>query len=129
MAKTQRYGIKFPIKVESPYKTLVDLNTNKADRIKSDLMHLIFTPKGQMLRKPNFGTNLIQFIFNPNDSQTWDDVKYEIKEVVSQYIEDCTLVDIEIAEANEGMTLLAKMIFNVNEDDGSVTTHELLTNL
>ena len=64
MAKEQKYGIKFPINVVSDDKTLFDLNYTRAESVKSEVMHLIFTPKGQRLRNPNFGTRLIQFIFN-----------------------------------------------------------------
>ena len=71
MAKEQKYGIMFPITVSSEDMTLFDLAHTRAEQIKSEIMHLIFTPKGQRLRNPNFGTRLIQFIFNPNDSETW----------------------------------------------------------
>lgn len=129
MAKTQKFGIKFPINIVSEDRTLVDLNRSKTEKIKSQLMHLIFTQKGQRLRKPNFGTNLLQFIFNPNDSQSWDDVKFEIKECVKNNIPDCTLEDIEIFEENEGLTLIAAMKFLVTEYDGTTTLNTLVTNL
>ena len=35
-------------------KTLFDLNKTRAEMIKSQIMHLIFTPKGQRIRKPDF---------------------------------------------------------------------------
>lgn len=127
MAKTQKYNIKFPINILSDDRTLFDLNKSKADKIKSELMFLIFTQKGQRLRMPDFGTNLIQFIFNPNDTQTWEDVKYEIKESVSKYVTDCSLEDIEIYEEDEGKTLLVALKFLVTEDDGSVTLNTLIT--
>lgn len=129
MAKTQKYGIKFPFGVVSEGKTLLDLNLTKAEQIKSQLMHVLFTPKGQMLRTPDFGTDLLQYIFNPNDSQTWGDVKFELKECVKQWIPDCNLEDIEIYETNEGRGLVAAMKYSVTESNGASTTYELITNL
>ena len=86
MPKIQKYGIKFPITVISEEKSLFDTNTYQSDSVKSELLHIIFTPKGQRLRDPEFGTNLIQYIFNPNDNQTWDDVVSEVKDATSKYL-------------------------------------------
>ena len=61
MVKTQKYGIKFPFNILSEDKTLLDLNKTKGEQVKSQLMHLLFTQKGQRLRSPDFGTNLLQY--------------------------------------------------------------------
>ena len=129
MGKTQKYGIKFPFNIVSDYKNLLDLNITKADRVRSQLMHLIFTQKGQRLRLPDFGTNLLQFIFNPNDLQTWDDVQYEIKEGVKKWVPDCELNNITIYETDNGRGLIAELKYSVREDNGTTTEHELVTNL
>ena len=129
MGKTQKYGIKFPFNIISDYKNLLDLNITKADRVRSQLMHLIFTQKGQRLRLPDFGTNLLQFIFNPNDLQTWDDVQYEIKEGVKKWVPDCELNNITIYETDNGRGLIAELKYSVREDNGTTTEHELVTNL
>ena len=92
----QRYDIKFPFQTKSLLNTFIDLNLNEMDSIKSQIMHLLFTPVGQRLRKPLFGSKLIQFIFNPNDTQTWDDVVSEIKTMINTYIPNCTLNEINV---------------------------------
>lgn len=129
MAKFQKYGIKFPINVTSDDKTLFDLNNTRAESIKSKIMHLIFTPKGQRLRNPEFGTRLIQFIFDPDDSQTWGDVVSEIKETVSLWIPECNIQDIEIKDIEDGLTLLARIRYTLNERDGSTGIYEIITKL
>ena len=129
MAKIQKYGIKFPFGIVSEEKTLLDLNLSKAEQIKSQLMHVLFTQKGQRLRSADFGTNLLQYIFNPNDSQTWGDVKFELKECIKKWIPDCNLEDIEIYENDEGRGLVAAMKYSVTETNGGTTTYELITNL
>lgn len=129
MGKTQKYGIKFPFNIISDYKTLLDLNITKSDRVRSQLMHLIFTQKGQRLRLPDFGTNLLQFIFNPNDLQTWDDVQFEIKESVKKWVPDCNLNNITIYETDSGRSLIAELKYSVTEDNGTTTEHKLVTNL
>jgi phage baseplate assembly protein W len=129
MAKTQKYGIKFPINVSSDDMTLFDLSHSRAEQIKSEIIHLVFTPKGQRLRKPNFGTNLIQFIFNPNDNQSWGDIVSEIKESVKMWIPNCAITDVEVAEYEDGLTLFARIKYTLTEQDGSIKNYEIISKL
>lgn len=116
MANLKRYGIKFPITIQSADNTLIDLNRTKDDEVYSELVHLIFTPKGQRLRDPNFGTRLIQFIFNPNDSETWGDILTEIKETVSKYIPSCSIKDLTVNESDNGIGLNVEMKYTVKQN-------------
>ena len=116
MANLKRYGVKFPITVQSADNTLIDLNQTKEDEVYSELVHLIFTPKGQRLRDPNFGTRLIQFIFNPNDSETWGDILTEIKDTVSKYIPSCSIKDLTINESDNGVGLRVDMKYTVKQN-------------
>ena len=119
MANIQRYGIKFPITILSSDNTLIDLNEEQSDEVYSQLTHLIFTPKGQRLRDPDFGTRLIQYIFNPNDSETWGDILMEIKETVSKYIPMCSIQQLEVEENENGIGLVVKMKYIVKSNNSS----------
>lgn len=119
MANLQRYGIKFPITILSADNTLVDLNQTKDDEVQSELIHLIFTPKGQRLRDPDFGTRLIQFIFNPNDSETWGDILTEIKDTVRKYIPSCSIKDLVVSESDNGVGLKVDMKYSVKRNGSS----------
>lgn len=123
------YGIKFPISNVSEENTCLDLNLTRREQVESELLHLLFTPRGQRLRNPNFGTNLIQFIFDPKDEQSWGDVKYELKDIVKRNIAGCTLNDIEIMEGANAYDLMAVIRFTVQEADGSSTTSTIATKL
>lgn len=128
MAKISHIGIKFPFGIKSLEKTFLDLDRNPQDAIKSAIMHLIFTPKGQRVRNPEFGTNLIQYIFNPNDSQTWGEIKNEIKESVSKFVPNTNLDDIEIYEVDDGLGLVANIKYTVKDNTFS-NTYQLITKL
>lgn len=119
MANLQRYGIKFPITILSADNTLVDLNQTKDNEVQSELIHLIFTPKGQRLRDPDFGTRLIQFIFNPNDSETWGDILTEIKDTVRKYIPSCSIKDLVVGESDNGVGLKVDMKYSVKRNGSS----------
>ena len=124
MARTQRYGIKFPTTIEQG-KFLFDLNKTVSDSVKSQIMHLVFTPVGQKLRDPEFGTHLIQYIFNPNDSQTWGDIEFDIKDKVKRYVSGCEVKSVETSESDNGLGTVVKITYTVTEMDGTNKTYEL----
>lgn len=117
----QKYDIKFPFQTKSLLNTFVDLNITEMDSIKSQIMHLLFTPVGQRLRKPLFGSKLIQYIFNPNDTQTWDDVVSEIKTMISMYIPNCSLTKINVYETDNGLGLMAEIGFSITKGDSTIS--------
>lgn len=96
MAQKQFFGIKYPFQNESEDNYYLDLNTSYEEKMKSELLHIIFTPKGQRYRMPNFGTDVIKYLFEPNDSETWAGIKSEIRTQVSKYLPNITFDDITI---------------------------------
>lgn len=128
MGKIKHYGIKFPFTAKSGEGTLIDLSLSQQEEVISEIMHVLFTPKGQRLRNPDFGTSLIQYIFNPNDNQTWGDIKNEIKTSIKNYIPNCNIKDIEIAEGEKEYELFAKIKYSIVEG-GYETDYETITKL
>ena len=102
MAVTQKYGIKYPFTSDNDDGTYIDLNQTYADGIKSQVLHVIFTPKGQKLRDPEFGTDIIRYVYSPSDSLTFNEVKNEISEKISKYVPSVTFRDISIYNDEEG---------------------------
>lgn len=128
MAKTHRLGIRFPFNIKNEEGTFLDLDRTYGESIKSQIMHLIFTPMGQRLRRPLFGSKLIQFVFNPTDNQTFSDVVGEIKDMVKRNIPNCNIDDVNVYEVDEGRTLVASIKYSVNEN-GTTTQYQIMTNL
>ena len=96
MAQKQFFGIKYPFQNESENNYFLDLNESFEEKMRSELLHIIFTPKGQRYRMPDFGTDLIKYIFEPNDSETWANMVNEIRVQVSKYLPKVKFNDIEI---------------------------------
>ena len=94
--RKQYYGIKFPFTKDNNDEIYLDLNENFVDKAKSDMFHAIFTPKGQRVRMPDFGTNLIQFIFEENDQMTWDKVRDEISATTEKYVPSVKVTDVMV---------------------------------
>jgi phage baseplate assembly protein W len=72
------------------------MNKNSYDAIKSDLIHLLLTTPGDRLYLPDFGTNLRQYLFEPNDNKVRDDIKTEIQTAVSKYIPNLTITTLTV---------------------------------
>jgi phage baseplate assembly protein W len=100
MANGKYINIVYPFK-ESSKGFYIELNDDENQAIKSDLMHLILTQRGQRLYNPNFGTNLLKFIFEPNDSITLSGIKEEITTVVKKYLPKLQINDISVVESEE----------------------------
>lgn len=125
----QFYGIKYPLSEESNRLTFFDLNESKRDSIQSMLLHIILTPKGQRLRHPNFGTDLIKYVFEPNDSTTWEDIKSEIRKQVSFYLPNVTFNDINIQHnLDEANSIYVEIDYSVNIN-GVTTINKALVKL
>ena len=73
-----------------------DLTTTDNDAIRSDLMLLILTNKGERLYMPDYGTDLKRYLFNPMDSVTQSDIKQNISESVAKYMPNLTIDNVNI---------------------------------
>jgi len=87
-------GIFFPF-TESDTEFVKQTKTSN-DEIRSALTHLLLTNKGERYYLPDFGTNLRNFIFNPNDNTTYDAMKDEVRTAVTKYFPQVQITDIII---------------------------------
>ena len=115
MIKKQYFDFKYPFTNDCMEKYGFDLNNNQRERVASDLLHLIFTPKGQRLRLPDYGTNLIQYIFEPNDESIWPEVKQEIQDTVRKWIYGVDLDDIQVMASEDGTEIYVRVDYSVTE--------------
>ena len=76
----------------------LDLNLDLKSKVESEIAHVILTPKGSRLRRPEFGTGLARYIFDQNDNITWEDVRKEAIEAVRKYVKNTELEDIEVLQ-------------------------------
>lgn len=93
-------NIDFPFK-NSPKGFFLNLNDNDQRAIKADLMHLLLTRKGQRLYNPNFGTDLLRYIFEPNDDLTLESIKEEVTASVRKYIPNLIIKDLKVTPSTD----------------------------
>lgn len=115
MTKKQYLGIRYPFTSQDFQNFYIDLNSSLKGKVKSQIMHVIFTPKGQRLRNPEFGTDLIKYIFDPNDTATWESVKNEIKDSVSRWVNNVNLKDIQIVKnVDDDLEFFVRVDYTIN---------------
>jgi len=100
MASKRHININFPFN-NSLDGFFLDMNSDERNAIKADLMHLILTRKGQRLYNPEFGTDLLKFIFEPNDSLTLNGIREEITTVVNKYLPKLNITEIIVEPSTE----------------------------
>lgn len=97
MGRFKQYlGIKFPFTKNQDNGLFIDLNEKPEDKVASQIVHVLLTPKRQRIRKPMFGTDLIQYIFGGNTEEDWEMIKNEAIQSISKYVPNTTLTEIEI---------------------------------
>ena len=94
--KKQYYGIKFPFTISKQDGFFVDLNSDLKDKVASEIAHVILTQKGTRLKMPDFGTDVIKYIFEPSDTLEWNTVESEIRRAVGQYVSNATIQSVEV---------------------------------
>jgi phage baseplate assembly protein W len=128
MANGKYININYPFK-DSPKGFFLDLNSGDQQAIKADLMHLILTRKGQRLYNPDFGTDLLRFIFEPEDGLTIGQIKEEITNVVKKYLPKLNLTDISIVESTESEYAVVLRIDYTITDDVFTSTDFVIINI
>lgn len=111
-------NITFPFK-NSDVGFFINLNKTNKDSIKSNLMHILLTKKGERYMNPDFGTNLLRFLFEPTDNITLVNIKDELREVVTKYLPNITINDLEVEEnTNNNYSFRVILSYRINNIGG-----------
>jgi phage baseplate assembly protein W len=103
MANGRTYGITFPFRDSFDGKYL-DLTDYDNEEIRSNLIHLLLTRKGARYFLPDFGTRLYEYIFEPLDGPTFNQIEAEIRDSVETYIPNLLIKSISVYAATEDIT-------------------------
>ena len=103
MADGKTYGIAFPFNDSEEGKYL-KLTQTANDEIRTDLIHLLLTRKGSRYFLPDFGTRLYEYIFEPLDSPTFNNIEFEIRDSCEKYLPQLKITNIFITAADSEET-------------------------
>jgi len=81
-----------------------------AELIKKDLLYHLFTRRGERVMMPEFGTDLQDIVFEPNDPTTQDRITGEVQAVID----------------HDPRVELIRLTIDVDEDSHSISAEVLL---
>jgi phage baseplate assembly protein W len=109
-------NIQFPFE-DSQKGYFLEMTKENKKAIKSDLMHLLLTNKGERLYMPDFGTNLKKYLFEPNIESTSTDIKSEIQVAIDKYIPNLRVDTLEVLPSQDNEhAVLVKLEYTVTND-------------
>ena len=114
MADDRYVGIKFPFQEDTKGKFLSLSKTTK-EAIKNNLTFLLTTPKRSRLYKPQFGTNFLQYIYEPVDEKTYAAIRNEIEDAVAQNFDNIQIENVEVSVDRSGYMVAFKIQFVYTE--------------
>ena len=109
------YNITYPFKDDNEIRSYIQMNQVSKDSYSSNLLLLLLTQKGQRYYESDYGTNLLKYIFEPNDQLTATQVEEEIRNTVALYIPEVkiTSVNFNWNETEDGQPIPETQL-NVN---------------
>jgi phage baseplate assembly protein W len=84
------------------------------DQIKSNLINLLLTYKGERIENPEFGADLPRLLFEPISDNTFYKIENQILTNVGIYIPEITILNIEINPDTDNNTILIKIEYKLN---------------
>jgi phage baseplate assembly protein W len=119
------YGIDFPFRDSLEGKFLKMTGTPERE-IRADLIHLLLTKKGSRYFLPDFGTGLLEYIFEPLDGPTFKNIESEIRDSVQKYMPQLQLTNISItAPTGEAAGLTANSAGGVTDPQIQMTNQNV----
>lgn len=119
------YNVKFPLRDDTPKNKYLQMTQITKDALGSNLLLLLLTQKGERYYEPDYGTNLLKYIFEPRDGITISEIEKEIKDTVALYIPSLTIDKIRFQQIKDDDTgeeipenqLNVKIEFTYSEDN------------
>lgn len=87
-------NIKFPIKDNDVTNSLFSMTKLSKEMYTSNLLLLLLTSKGQRYYDPDYGTNLLYYLFENDREIVQKDVISDIKTSVGRYIPNLTIDEV-----------------------------------
>jgi phage baseplate assembly protein W len=95
-----KYGIDFPFR-NSETGDFLRMTETPEKEVRANLIHLLLTRKGSRYFLPDFGTKLYEYIFEPNDTTSYNLIEEEIRESIRKYIPNLDINSILITSAED----------------------------
>jgi phage baseplate assembly protein W len=103
-------GVALPFNGGSVFKSTFSTR----DQIKSNLVNLLLTYKGERVMNPEFGADLPRILFEPINENTYELIQNQIISSTQLYIPEITVIDIEITPNTDENIIYVKIAYVIN---------------
>ena len=107
--KNKAIGVSIPFNGGGVFKSTFSTK----DQIKSNLINLLLTYKGERVLNPQFGADLPRLLFEPINNETLLNIENQIVTSVSTYIPEITITNIEITPDTDKNTIYINIIYQL----------------
>jgi phage baseplate assembly protein W len=108
LRKNIAIGVSLPFK--GPFKSTF----TTAVQIKSNLINLLLTAKGERVLNPEFGADLPRLLFEPSTEDLYDKIRDQIFSNTSIYIPEITLINIDVTSEPDRYSIYLKIDYKLN---------------
>ena len=107
--KNKAIGVSIPFNGGGVFKSTFSTK----DQIKSNLINLLLTYKGERVLNPQFGADMPRLLFEPINNETLLKIENQIVTSVSTYIPEITITNIEITPDTNKNTIYVNVIYQL----------------
>jgi phage baseplate assembly protein W len=107
--KNKAVGVKLPFNGGGVFKSTYSTQ----DQIKSNLINLLLTYKGERILNPNFGADLPRLIFEQINDKTYEKIQNQIINSVTTYIPEIILTNIKITPDTDNNSLYVDISYQI----------------
>lgn len=123
-------NIKFPIEDDPINNFFINRNKTTKEALLSNLNLLLLTNKWERYFNPTYGSDLLRFIFEPNDNTIKQELDIEIKDMVKKFIPQLTIDTINFREPDPSQEHKLEILINFTfTDDVFVERDSLQINI
>ena len=108
------YGIDYPFR-DSNKGDFLKMTETPEREVRANLIHLLLTRKGTRYYLPDFGTRIYEYIFEQNDTVSFNLIEEEIRDGVRKFIPNLDINSIRIVSAENDPE--EERLFTQEEDE------------
>ena len=86
------------------------------EQVKTNLLNLILTEKGERINHPNYGLGVKNLLFEQNIDM--EELKEQIHAQIMFYIPEINLMDTDVSTSEDQHTMQIKIAYNIRDDIG-----------
>jgi phage baseplate assembly protein W len=109
---TQALGLLLPVR--DGKNGYFDQGFDIMTQMKSNLMNLLLTRRGERVMQPTFGSDIYSYIFEQMTDNTVANIKGSITSSVKTWMPFINLIDINVAQNTETQQIFIKITFSVS---------------